>query len=275
MHKEFNKLNHVPEILTHLKNIYRWKPDLILTYGWRYSMPFSGLGMIKEIAKAHIICDFTPAVPGWRGTINEYFPMLTDHDYDFYFTMSYQAKKFMDSHFKSKKIFFLPFGVDHEFFRPTEERKLLNDAYIGWSNHSVLYPLRRPIEDLAKKSKSKILIKRIFQKAFVNTMNESLMVLNTSNVFRTLNMKVFEVMACNRLLITERVQELDDLGFKPFVHYFPFEKPQEVIDLIETFSGENRKYAEKVAEAGYRKTLEGHTNDHRVWEMTHKLIKYI
>lgn len=285
LHKDFNNLNHVPEILTKLKKTVGWKPDLILTYGYRYSMPFTGLGMVKQVAKAHIICDFTPAIPGWRGTINEYMPMLMEHDYDFFFAMSYHVLKFMKSHFKRKETFFLPFGVDHRFFRPIANRQVNNDAYIGWSNHNVLYPLRRSIEEAAKKSKANILIKRIFQQNYVNAMNNTRININTSNAFKTLNMKVFEAMACNRPLITERVQELDDLGFLPWVHYLPYNKlehtthivPEYIISMIEDSCNHSLSQImmNRISQNAYEKVLDGHTNDHRVKEMTEMLDEHI
>lgn len=273
-HQLLDKLNHVPTILEYYKsNCNGWTPEIIMTYGYRYTLPFQDLNKIK-IPKVHFLCDFTPAKDLWPGTATAYYSMIKIHEYDIFFALSYQAKELLLSYNPDAKVFFLPFGVDEKIFCPEifPDHYKRTDVYIGWSNNDAVYPLRRPIEEALVKrlGKTRVVIKRRFGEAFVRQINLSKISVNTSNIFRTMNMKNFEVMACACALFTEKVQEMNDLGFVDGQHYVSFRTPDELVDEIEYYLHYNDLLSD-IAFAGYKLVKEKHTNKYRVEEMTRRL----
>lgn len=273
-HTKMHHNNHLPHILQYYHDWFEWRPDAIMTYGWRYTLPFSGLKECK-IMKIHFVCDFTPAIPGWMGTRGSYMKMMRDHDYDLYFAMSYQVIQWFTENWPRKKVLFLPFGVDEKVFKPLPIKKE-NDVYVGWSNHEAIYPLRGPVEAALRDESLhdfKVLIKRVFGQGFVLAINRAKINLNTSNAFRTMNMKNFEVMACRSVLITERVQEMDDLGFVEDSHYVSFSNVRELLEKIHSLIDSPRVMG-NIATLGYKRTMAGHTNRHRVAEMTRGINEY-
>ena len=60
--KGYNPALSVKEIIKHR---CKWTPDVILTYGWRYSKDFKGLEEIDNIPKVHITVDYgrTAGIP--------------------------------------------------------------------------------------------------------------------------------------------------------------------------------------------------------------------
>lgn len=265
--------NHLQNILKYYTHTENWVPDAILTYGYKYSVPFKGLGETK-IPKIHILCDYTPPIPNWPGTIKNYWPMLQDHNYDIFFAMSYQVIKWFNSNYAKKPIFFLPFGVDATWCRPMENVSVTSNVYIGWSSHDVVYPIRRELERRFKEEFEGVKIGRKFHDAFVREMNAAYLNPNTSNAFNTMNMKTFEVMACNRVLLTEWTDELEDIGFRHGVHYLGYHTVEECIDFAHLLLADP-KYMASVAKRGYELTLQKHTNDHRVVEMTGRINETI
>jgi len=267
--KEFERENHIPTVLKKLADERGLRPDIIMTYGYRYTAPFTGLGLILNIPKVHFICDFTPPAKGWPGTIGAYVPMLKNHGYNMMFGLSYQVLEWFGKNWSEMKISYLPFGVDEKIFHPMEVRKSI-DVYVGWSKNDAIYPKRQIIENELRQSLTgtsiKVLIKKTFQEAFVRTINRSVACLNTSNIFNTMNMKHFEVMACSSLLITDHTREFSDLGFIPDLHYIQFKTEQDLIEKI-LYAGNHPGWAESIADEGYEFTLSQHTNKQRVEAM--------
>lgn len=266
--ERLNKLNYVPDILQYYHVQYSWVPDIIVTYGYKYTLPFEGLNhpsRYQKIPKVHFICDFTPAIKGWNGTIKEYLSMMRRDNYDLYFALSYQVMDWFERNWSDKKIFFLPFGVNEDIFKKIKTPKE-NNVYIGWSNHEAIYPLRRPLEKAFSEQFEKVKIRRFYNQLFVSEMNSSHIVLNTSNAFNTMNMKTFEVMACGSLLLTEWTKELNHLGFRHGIHYVSYKTVNEAISHAKLLL-ENKTIMNEIATRGYNLTLEKHTNNHRVKRM--------
>jgi spore maturation protein CgeB len=271
--KKLKEITHVPSIIDYyIKNDFY--PEVVMTYGLNYTLPFFGLKEVK-IPKVHFVCDFTPAIPGWPGTIGTYTKMLDDHEYNVYFALTRRVMDWFKIHRPFSLIYFLPFGVDEKVFRPISLAKSW-DVYIGWSKHDAIYPTRQPIEDALKVyfPHKKVLIKRAFNENFVITMNKSRIVLNSTNAFRTTNMKHFEVTACKQLLMTEKTDEFEELGYKDMVHYVRFDGSKDMVSKIKTLL-EMPKMRKEIAQAGYDLTMERHTNWHRVKEMTRRLNEAI
>jgi len=275
-HQLLDKLNYIPRILEYYENEMNWIPDVIMTYGLRYTIPFIGFKKVK-LPKIHFICDFTPFVPNkWPGTIGTYKAMLDSHEYDLHFSLSYQVMNWFAKNDRSKCIRYLPFGVDEKVFYPKKLTKMW-DVYVGWSNHDTLYPFRKPLQDELKNQATnglRVLIKRVFQQGFVETMNMSNIVLNTSNIFNTMNMKTFEVMACASLLLTEYTQELEDLGYEDMIHYVSYSNITECMEKIYMLLN-NPEMMQDIADEGYRLTVSQNTNAHRVskmMEMIHETL---
>lgn len=270
IYNSLSKTNHVPTILQYYEAAEDWVPDFIITWHWRYTLPFMGLGEVK-VKKIHLLCDFTGAIPGFAGNLGQYWPLCLRDKYDIYFAASYQVMRWFKQNAPMERIHYLPFGVDETVFRPMRVEDKW-DVFTGWSLYDAVYPLRGPIEKILRGNLGdlRLNISRVFGEAFVRTINESLVVLNTSNAYHTMNQKTFEVMACGRLLLTERVQEMTDLGYKDMIHYVAFSNPIEVIDKIRMLI-KHPKMREEIANYGYYLTLKKNTNLHRVEEMTNVL----
>jgi len=265
-------LNHVPSILEFYRIARHWVPDVVMTYGYRYSTQFTGLREIK-IPKVQIVCDFTRPIPNSPGTISYYYPWIKMQEFDVLFCMSYQVLRWFEKHDPKQKIFYVPFGVDEKIFKPkTYEKGPKYYAYVGWSKHDAIYPLRTPVEKMLREeyTTEEVLIKRSFGKAFIENINRALLNLNTSNVYRTMNMKTFEVMACASCLVTEKVQEIEDLGYRDMIHYIAY---KDVGDLSEKMWAmkDVPNIIQDIANAGYRLTIKENTNKHRVEDMTRRL----
>lgn len=270
--EDFNMQVHVPTLLNELETSHSWVPDVIMTYGLKYTWPFQGLGEVKKIPKIHFLCDFTPPCHGWPGTQVEYLQMLQRDKYNGIFVLSYQARDWFYQHQPGMNVEYLPFGVDENYFKYDRQKRMFErDFFIAWSRHDAIYPYRPKIEQVVKKMEKRHgfshLIKRTFGEGFVDQIHKARIIPNTGNVFNTMNMKHFEVMACRGLLFTQGTRELWDLGYRDGVHCVMY-TDEEDFENKAAYYLSNPAHASRVRTAGYVMTLKRNTNAHRVQEMS-------
>jgi len=117
-------------------------------------------------------------------------------------------------------------------------------GYLGWRNAAVTgYNI---LEDAAKK------------------MSQSRLILNES-IQDDLNMRVFEALACRKLLLTEDVPAIHD-HFKDGEHLVTFKTIDQAVELAKELLADPVK-RNRIAEAGYQEFLSKHTYMHRAKEI--------
>ena len=82
-------------------------------------------------------------------------------------------------------------------------------------------------------------------------------------------MRNYEIMSCGAMLLVKRLHEDDSaekLGFIDKKHLVMFDGPDDLFELIDYYL-RNKEEREKIAENGFRLTIEKHTYLHRVREM--------
>jgi hypothetical protein len=97
--------------------VEEYKPDLLMTYSYKYTIPFRGIGNVKGIPKVHFLDDLVPSVPGYKGSIEPYTRMLLEHKYDLCFGRTTRVVDFVLKNKLTPKARFLPFSVDTDFFK--------------------------------------------------------------------------------------------------------------------------------------------------------------
>lgn len=124
-------------------------------------------------------------------------------------------------------------------------------GYFGWRNPQV--PGYNCLEDVAKKfSQSRIIL------------NEA--------IHDDLNMRVFETLACKRLLLTEDIPAIHD-HFKDGVHLVTFRTIEESVRIAKDLL-KDKERRESIAEAGYEEFLSKHTYMHRAKEILQTCLGY-
>lgn len=147
--------------------------------------------------------------------------------------------------------------LNNEFRKDLVERfckewPLGDKGYLGWRN-----PILRGynvLEDVAKKfSQARIIL------------NES--------VKDDLNMRVFEALACKRLLLTEDVPAVRD-HFKDGEHLVLFKTVDQAVELARDLLCDKERRT-RIAENGYQELLSRHTYMHRVKEILEVCLNYV
>jgi hypothetical protein len=264
---------NVPEILDLLQDL---DFDFIMTYGLKYTYPYYGLDKVTDIPKVQFICDFVPAIAGYQGTITPYCQFFERDKYDIYFSLSVGVIRSLEHRGFGKEddnVFFLPFGVDTNLHFDQEKPRPI-DVMTSSSKHDAIYPLRNKLEIATKELGVKHFGQRVFGDTFINTMNNSKIGVNALSIYKRMNMKIPEVMACGALCFTDYPEEFDRLGFKDGKHLVIYDNINDYKEKVIWYLEDEAKLT-KIAKAGQKYVTRYHSNAVRVKEMTKCLTAWI
>jgi len=215
------------------------RPDVIATYGLKYTIPFQGLGEIN-IPKVHFICDYLTPKPGFEKAYSASYDKLLQRDrYDMLFVRNTRLQKhFTQNGWKKKAIRFLPFSANVQtyFPDPTKERDI--DLSVCWSNLASVYPKRPGLTEKAKSLSDKysVFIGRPSLDVYVDALQRSKVNLNSFSQWPGVNMRVFEAMASGSICLTDDTLDLGtELGFyegREYVLYRTVEEFKEKFEFL-------------------------------------------
>lgn len=257
----YNKNFSVKKII----NKTKWTPDVILTYGWRYTLPFKGLGDIS-IPKVHIAVDY--AAPK---IIKQYNSMFKEHKYDLMFAITLAARDRMNKNkVINNEIQILPFAVDTNLYKPLNLPKK-NQILAAFNTRPDIYPYRSRAQQAARQTGYPVIVKRIVQRALINSINSSKICLTSNNKWHSFSMKYTEYLACGGFLLADKPAEMDYLGYVNKKHFVIYNGMSDLKDKIRYFMKHDAK-REEIAKQGMKFVRNNHSCEVRVKEMT-KIIK--
>jgi glycosyltransferase involved in cell wall biosynthesis len=253
----FNKQLTVLEVI---EKYCPWKPDVILTYGWRYSIPFEGLGSIKDIAKVHITVDYvkTANIPAQ----NKFFKK---NKYNLVFAITLNAWRLLKENNICDKIQILPFSVDinkYKFLNSIRKNQIL----AAFTSRSDIYPNRVKIQRAAKVLGYPVITKRIIHEKLIRTINTSKIILTSNNIFKSFSMRYTETMACGGFLLADKPDDMDFLGYINNVHFVLYDGIDDLKDKIKYYMLHDQE-REKISKQGMNFVRESHSCKKRVYDM--------
>lgn len=188
------------------------------------------------------------------------------HDFDYKFI----AQKEFVPLFKEivDNVFWLPLAADPDIHKRYNVPQIFDVGFVG-SSDPRKYLNRMKILNKLSKRYSVLSVEGIWGKNMSKIYNISKIGFNMS-LAGDLNMRVFEVMSCGTMLLTDRIENgITDL-FKDKKHFVMYKDEEELNELIQYYliNGDER---EKIAKEGQKEVHENHTYDNRVQYMLDKI----
>jgi len=263
----YPKYNPNLTVLQIIHKVYKKdKPDYILTYGWRYSVPFKGMGEIKDIPKVHINVDYVEPF------IHKQNIFFAENKYDLIFAVTQRA---VDAHIKNNvcdKIRFLPFSVDTKIYKNLNLKKE-NKVLAAFTDRVDVYPHRTAARRALEKAGIILIKKRVVQKKLVECINRCKITLTSNNRFKSLSMRYTETLGCGGFLMADKPDDLDLLGLADEKHLVIYKNLDDLVDKAKYYlNPKNESKRHKIAMQGMEFVREHHSCERRVQEMT-KIIK--
>jgi glycosyltransferase involved in cell wall biosynthesis len=240
-------------------------PDLIITYGWRYSKEFNGLGLIN-IPKVHITVDY--GRPAGIPKQNKFFK---ENKYDLVFGITSNAIRLLEENKVCDKIRMLPFSVDTNIYKKNKLKK--EDIILAsFTARKDIYPNRSVVRKSLKKAGFRLITKRVIHQALINAINKCKITVTSNNIFKSLSMRYTETLACGGFLLADRPEDLTKLGFVDGEHLVIYKTPKDLVRKAKYYM-EHDKERERIARNGMDFVRKNHSCEKRVKEMTEIIQK--
>ena len=251
------KENNVKAII---KKHCPWKPDVILTYGWRYSRFFEGLGDIKDITKVHITVDYveTANIPAQ----NKFFKQ---NKYDLVFAITIRSRDLLVKNNVCDHIEIIPFCVDTNIYKKTNEVKH-DQALASFTTRSDIYPNRLAVQKAIKSLKIPVITKRVIQHKLIKCINRSKIIVTSNNIYKSLSMRYTETLACGGFLLADRPDDLELVGLKDGEHLVLYNGLKDLKRKIKYYLTHDNE-REAISIAGMKFVRKNHSCKKRVSEM--------
>jgi len=254
---EFTKpLVTIEEILKKVKGNF----DLIFLY---YPSPHFWVTNIEKSpfpTALYLMDTFIPLIKGQTGYANLF-------DYVFSAQIDCVKKLKKDGH---KNVFWSPFAFYPKIIKNHHLKKIHNIIFLGLNN-----PLHNPRRAIYLKLMEKIvglkIIKGKYLEELAKVYSQSKIVFNIPT-FDDLNLRVFESLACQTLLITHKNQMGLNLLFKNNTHLITYSNIFDAVRKIKFYLNHDSE-REKIAKAGYLEVQKNHTYEKRAREIFEKIKK--
>ena len=255
--QNFNKKLHVQDII----NKYcPWKPDIILTYGWRYSVGFNGLDSIKDIAKVHITVDY--GRPEGIPKQNEFFKR---NKYDLVFAITQNAYRLLTKNKVCAKIYIIPFSVDCNIYKPLN-LPVKDQVLAAFTTRSDIYPNRGKVQKAIKSMNIPVITKRVVHQKLIRCINTSKITLTSNNIFKSLSMRYTETLACGGFLMADEPEDLSYVGLVDGEHLVIYKGIEDLKRKVKYYLT-HEKERKKIARQGMDFVRKYHSCETRVSEM--------
>jgi len=250
------------------------EPDLILTYGYKYTKPFKGLGKIKNISKAHIVIDYFKSKGDFKATYDQQNIFFKENKYDIIFAVTSESVDLLKENNFSPYILLLPFSIDTNIYKNLNFEKSI-DVSAVYTKRDDVYPNRGKVQKILEKNKSlKTFTKRVSNYKFVDVINKSKIFITSNNIYGSLSIKYYEVLACGTLLLADRPVDLEIIGFKDKKHLVIYNDLDDLRNKLKYYL-ENKKEREEISKNGFDFVRENHSCEIRVKQFTNYINNLI
>lgn len=255
----FNKTMSVPKVI---KKKCKRPPELIITYGWRYSKDFKGLGDI-DIPKVHITVDYGRPVG-----IPKQNKFIRKNKYDLLFTITQNAYRLMTENIPEIPNHIIPFSVDTNIYKPLGIPKE-NVVLAAFNSRPDVYPERAKMQKILRKMGVKVITKRIIHQRLIRAINRSKITITSNNIFKSLSMRYTETLACGGFLMADKPEDLEFIGLEDGKHLVIYDGIKDFKRKIKYYlDPKNEGERSKIAKAGMNFVRKNHSCKVRVKEMT-------
>ena len=234
-------------------------PDLIMTYGWRYSKDFVGVSEI-DVPKVHILVDY-----GREPGVQKQDKFHRKNKYDLIFAITQRAAKLLETNTPEIPVGIIPFSADTNIYKPLNIQK--DDMILAaFNSRKDIYPNRNKIRKALNDLGIKIVKKKIIHKNLVNMINRCKISVTSNNIFSSLSMRYTETLACGGFLLADEPDDLEYVGLENGKHLVIYKGIKDFKKKVQYYMSHDTE-RKKIEKTGMNFVRKNHSCQVRVKEM--------
>jgi spore maturation protein CgeB len=237
---------------------FREKPDLIIEFdgGLRHLASYKKIDIPAAFyaVDTHLVFDFH------KNIIN---------DFDYVFVAQKNYVSLLKEAKENGRVYWLPLAAEPKVHKKFETPKLFDVGFVGNMNPK-LHPERAKLLKKLSAKYNVLAVSGLHYENMAKVYSISKIGFNKS-INKDLNMRIFEIMSCGTMLLTDKINNgMNDL-FVNKKHLVTYENEEELDELVHYYL-ENEGEREKIAREGQKEVHEKHTYEHRA-EQILKTVK--
>jgi len=251
-----------------IRKIYmsRAIPQIILTYGWRYSRSFRGFDEVRNIPHVHISVDYVEKKGRFSGTIDRQAGFFNYIKPDIVFGVTAHAVNNLKRDNVCDRVYMLPFSVDTNIYRQIPNTNKVIDVLAAFTVRDDVYPNRKRVLKLLESMRElRILTRRVIRLRLIKAINSSKMIITSNNIYNSLSMRYTETLSCGGFLLADRPDDFDRLGFIDGRHLVLYKDMKDLRDKIQYYLKHDRE-REQIGKKGMEFVRKYHSCERRVKE---------
>jgi len=247
--------------------------DFVFTHGLKYTRCIKDIYTIpKDVLKVHYVIDYFEQKGEFKGRSVEQHEFLNKYNPDVIFSVYHNSIVPISKNVKCDNIFCLPFSACGLIYRKIRYKKD-NIITTCFSTRKDVYPDRLRAVEYLKNNKIRIINKQVNMK-YVKSINRSKISLGVNDIYKSLNMRVTEILSCGGFLLTNKPNYIDELGLVDGKHYVTYKNFDDMADKIKYYF-RNDSERELIENRGMKFVRENHSCNKRVIEMIEIVKQFV
>ena len=202
----------------------------------------------SDLHPSHYYCIDTHIETDWR------IALANEGQFD---TVSFVHSQGYGLNWKRTDPFWVPVGCDPEVHNTGHWQKEFDGCFIGNFHNGLAGPRIEMLDAFFKSCPGPIFFGNRTFREMTDKYGKSKLVFNRS-INGDANMRVFEAMCSGSCLVTDRVPDLDKLGFVDGVHYAGYSSAEELASVVKDLLSNDEK-RETIARQGREEVVKNHT----------------
>jgi len=243
-------------------------PQIILTYGWRYSRSFRGFDDVRDIPHVHISVDYVEKKGRFPGTIDRQSGFFDYIKPDIVFGITSHAVDNLKKDKVCNRVYMLPFSVDTNFYKKIPDVIKVIDVLASFTVRDDVYPNRKRVLKLLKSMEDlETLSKKVIGLQLIKSINASKIIITSNNIYDSLSMRYTETLACGGFLLADKPDDFDRLGYVDGKHLVIYKDMKDLQGKIQYYL-KYEKEREQIAIQGMKFVRKNHSCEVRAREFT-------
>jgi len=250
-----------------IRKFYVSSPDMLITYGWRYSRSFQGFDKVN-IPNIHISVDYVEKKGRFSGTIDRQSGFFDQLKPSIVFGVTSHGVSNLKRDNVCDKVYLLPFSVDTNIYKQIPNTIKVIDVLAAFTVRSDVYLNRGKVHNMLRGMKGlRTLTKRVSNMRLVKAISASKITITSNNIYNSLSMRYTEVLSCGGFLLADKPEDFDRFGYIDKKHLVLYKDINDLRDKIQYYLKHDSE-REHIARQGMKFVRKHHSCKRRVGEFT-------
>jgi len=215
--------------------------DFVFTHGLKYTRRINDIWNIpKDVKKVHYVVDFFQNKGNFKGRELEQYQFINSYKPNIVFSVYHNSIELLRHNTICDNIYVLPFSVCTKTYFKKNNIKKKNYIMACFSKRPDAYPNRNIVLKILNKNNLRYITgKQRYD--YINAINQCKISIGVCDIFKSLNMRVTEILSCGGFFLTDKPNYIERIGLINNEHYVIYNNHDDMIDKINYYFNNDKE----------------------------------